>query len=159
MNPIPLSIQLYSVREEAARDFAGVLRKIAAMGYVGVEFAGLHGWAPEAVRTVLDEVGLVASSTHGPLPTPENIEEVAAAARTLGYTRHIAGFGPQQFETVEGTLEAARKAQRAAELLAPHGLRFGLHNHWWEFSTVFDGRTAHEILMEAAPDVFAEIDT
>jgi len=159
MDSIPISIQLYSVREEAAKDFPGVLRKIADMGYVGVEFAGLHGMTPAAVRAVLDELGLVASSTHGPLPTPKNVDEVVETARVLGYTRHISGFGPQQFETVESTLEAAAKAQQAAELLKPHGLTFGLHNHWWEFSNVFDGKYAHQILMEAAPDVFAEIDT
>ena len=159
MKPIPLSLQLYSLREEAARDFAGVLAQVADMGYVGVEFAGLHGMPPAEVRTVLDDVGLVASSTHGPLPTEENLGEIVETARVLGYTRHIAGFGPQQFETKEKTLEAAKKAQTAAELLKPHGLTFGLHNHWWEFSTRIEDRDAHEVLMTAAPDVFAEIDT
>ncbi|NOY81537.1 MAG: sugar phosphate isomerase/epimerase [Kiritimatiellaeota bacterium] len=159
MKPIPISLQLYSLREDAAHDFPGVLARVADMGYVGVEFAGLHGMPPAEVRAVLDDVGLVASSTHGPLPTADNVEEIVETARVLGYTRHIAGFGPQQFETREKTLEAAEKAQRAAELLQPHGLTFGLHNHWWEFSTRIDGRYAHELLMEAAPGVFAEIDT
>ncbi len=159
MQPIPVSLQLYSLREEAASDFPGVLAKVAEMGYVGVEFAGLHGMTPAEVRAVLDRVGLVASSTHGPLPTADNLEEIVETARVLGYNRHIAGFGPNQFETREKTLEAAEKAQRAAELLEPHGMTFGLHNHWWEFSTRIDGRCAHEVLMAAAPGAFAEIDT
>jgi len=159
MKPIPISLQLYSVREQAAQDFPGVLRQVAEIGYLGVEFAGLHGMTPAEVRAVLDEVGLQASSTHGPLPTEENIEEVVETARILGYTRHISGFGPNQFETRDGVLEAAAKAQKAAELLKPYGLTFGLHNHWWEFSIQFDGRPVHDLLMEAAPDVFAEVDT
>lgn len=73
MNAIPISVQLYTVREEAEKDFVGVLRRIAAMGYVGVEFAGMYGMTPEAVRAVLDAVGLEASSSHGAMPNKENV--------------------------------------------------------------------------------------
>lgn len=34
---IPIGLQLYSLREDAAKDFVSVLRKVAAMGYEGVE--------------------------------------------------------------------------------------------------------------------------
>lgn len=159
MRAVPISVQLYSVREEAEKDFVGVLRRIAAMGYVGVEFAGLYGMTPEAVRAVLDEVGLVASSSHGAIPNKENVEEIVKMARTLGYTRHISGFGPDAFESKESTLAAAAIAQQGAECLKGSGITFGLHNHDWEFRKQFDGRTAHEIMMEAAPDVFVQLDT
>ncbi|GAF97465.1 unnamed protein product, partial [marine sediment metagenome] len=43
MNPKPIAVQLYSVREAAAGDLIGVLEQIAAIGYAGVEPAGLHG--------------------------------------------------------------------------------------------------------------------
>ena len=39
----PISIQLYTLREECAKDFFGVLRTLAEIGYAGVETAGLHG--------------------------------------------------------------------------------------------------------------------
>jgi len=155
----PISLQLYSLREEAAKDFPGVLKKVADMGYVGVEFAGLHGMSPAEVRKVLDDLGLVASSIHGPMPNEENVNEVVDAARTLGYSRHVAGFGPPGFETKEATLASAATAQKAAELLKPHGITFGIHNHYWEFDHQIDGRYPHEIFMAAAPDVFAQIDT
>ncbi len=159
MKPIPISVQLYSVREAAAKDFPGVLRQIAAMGYAGVEYAGLHGMEPQAVRALTDELGMVASSNHGAMPNEQNADEIVKLARTLGYTRHIAGFGPDKFETKESTLAAAAIAQKAAEALKGSGITFGLHNHDWEFNHVFDGRTAHAIMMEAAPDVFAQLDT
>ena len=41
-----ISVQLYSVREMLAVDFAGTVRKIAAMGYQGVETAGFPGTTP-----------------------------------------------------------------------------------------------------------------
>ena len=40
---LPIAIQLYTVRDQAAADFEGTLKAIKAMGYEGVEFAGLHG--------------------------------------------------------------------------------------------------------------------
>ena len=45
---LPIAIQLYSVRDDAAADMRGTLQKIREMGYDGVEFAGLHGHTAEA---------------------------------------------------------------------------------------------------------------
>jgi sugar phosphate isomerase/epimerase len=39
------------------------------------------------------------------------------------------------------------------------GITFGLHNHWYEFDKKFGGKTPHDILMEKAPSVFAQVDT
>jgi sugar phosphate isomerase/epimerase len=158
--PCPISVQLYSVREAAAKDFPAVLRRIANMGYVGVEFAGLHGMSPDAVRRLLDELGLVTSSAHGPMPTEANVAEVIATARTLGYSRHVAGFGPAQFASTEEILKAADIVTRAAALLQGSGISLGIHNHWWEFDRKIDGAYPHEIFMKAVPAaVFAEVDT
>lgn len=159
MKPIPISVQLYSLREEAKKDFGGVLKTVADAGYAGVEPVGLHGMKPAGVRKILDDLGLVASSTHGPFPSPENVNEIVDVAKALGYTRHISGVGPKDCETLETTLDAARRAQGAADLLAGTGVTFGLHNHWWEFDKDFDGKTPHDVIMENAPGVFAEVDT
>jgi sugar phosphate isomerase/epimerase len=159
MKKYPVSVQLYSMREEASKDFVGVLKQIAAMGYVGVEPAGLHNMAPKDVRKVLDDLGLKVSSTHGALPTPENVSEIVDTAGALGYTFHIAGYGPDQMATEAGTLKAAEAFQRAADLLKPHGLSFGFHNHWWEFDKKFGGKTPYEILLANAPGAFSELDT
>jgi sugar phosphate isomerase/epimerase len=159
MKPFPISVQLYSLREEAAKDFPAVLKSVADMGYVGVEFAGLHGMSPAEVRKILDDLGLAASSAHAPFPAKDNRNEIIDAAKTLGYTRHISGFGPPDFETAEKCVETAAKAQEAAELLKDTGITFGLHNHWWEFDHRIDGKIPHQIMMAKAPDVFAEVDT
>ena len=39
----PISVQLYSLREESKTDFPGVLKFVAQAGYKGVEPAGLYG--------------------------------------------------------------------------------------------------------------------
>ncbi len=154
----PISIQLYSVRELAEEDFPGVLKRIAEIGYKGVEPAGLQGHSPRDVRKILDDLGMVASSTHGPVPSEENINELVETAQALGYDMVIAGRGKEHFQTRDDILKVAEEFQKAAEMLKPHGLRMGYHNHWWELDEV-DGQYGLEIFLEAAPDVFSECDT
>ena len=49
---LPVAIQVYSVRDDAANDLRGTLEKIKEMGYDGVEFAGLYGNSPEDIRAM-----------------------------------------------------------------------------------------------------------
>ena len=62
-----IALQLYSVREDMEKDLPGTLRAVKAMGYEGVEFAGLYGYEPAALRALLEEIGLTAVSAHVPL--------------------------------------------------------------------------------------------
>lgn len=153
----PISIQLYSVREAAAEDFPGVLQKMADIGYKGVETAGLHDYAPAEVRRMLDDLGLVCSSAHGPVPSKDNIQELVDTAGALGYTMVITSRGPDDFPNLDGIRKVADEFQEAAEIAKAHGLRFGYHNHWWEMSK-FDGRLGLDVLLELAPDVFSQTD-
>ena len=154
---IPVALQLYSLRARAAQDFFGVLKEVAAIGYVGVEGAGLHGRKPAEVRKVLDDVGLVMPSAHVPLPTPENLSETVDTAKTLGYGMIVSARGPDQFTTLDSIKAVADVFQKAAELVKPHGLRLLYHNHYWEFHRV-EGRIAYDILMELAPSLLGQLD-
>ena len=153
----PISIQLYTLREEAKKDFFSVLKELASIGYVGVETAGLYGKKPAEVRRVLDGLGLTVSSAHVPAPTPDNVQEIVEAANALGYTRIISGIGPDGFKVPNGAKAAAETFQKAAALVKSHGLRLGYHNHWWEFDRT-EGRLKYDLLMEQAPDIFGELD-
>lgn len=153
----PISIQLYTLRDAAAQDFPAVLRLLAETGYAGVEFAGLHGHPATEIKALLDDLGLKASSAHVGLPTAETIPQIADEAKTLGYTRLISGFGPDDFKTSADVRRSAERFQTAAELARQHGLTFGIHNHWWEFDTL-EGHLIYDTLLEAAPDAFSELD-
>ena len=63
---LPIAIQLYTVRDQAAADFEGTLRAIKAKGYEGVEFAGLYGKTPAEVKALCAEIGLTPISAHVP---------------------------------------------------------------------------------------------
>ena len=57
MKTLPVAVQVYSVRDDAERDFKGTMQKLKEMGYDGVELAGLYGLQPAEIKAVLDEVG------------------------------------------------------------------------------------------------------
>src|SRR5579875_3797458 len=59
-----VALQLYTVRDETGRDFAGTLRQVAEMGYAGVEFAGYGDLSAQAMRSLLAETGLQAVGSH-----------------------------------------------------------------------------------------------
>ncbi len=67
MMQLPVALQVYSVRDDAEKDFSGTMQKIKDMGYQGVELAGLYGLPAAEVRGVLDQVGLACISAHVPL--------------------------------------------------------------------------------------------
>jgi sugar phosphate isomerase/epimerase len=59
MIKFPIAIQLYSVRDDMEKDFAGTIRKMKELGYDGVEFAGLFGKTAKEVKEICEEVGIV----------------------------------------------------------------------------------------------------
>src|SRR5690348_14320052 len=71
---IPVGLQLYSVRNDCARDLPAVLKEVARMGYEGVEFAGYHGRSAEEIRSMLDDLGLKCCGTHTKMPLLEGDE-------------------------------------------------------------------------------------
>ena len=66
MKTLPVAVQVYSVRDNAERDFAGTMKQIKEIGYDGVELAGLYGLEPAAVKAAIEDAGLVALSAHVP---------------------------------------------------------------------------------------------
>ena len=155
---LPLALQLYSLREQAKDDFIGVLNKTAAMGYKGVEFAGLHDHDPAQIAKVVADLGMECVSAHMGTPTQETLQETVDTAKALGLSYVVSGGGPPNYADAAAIADIAAKFAAAAELLEPHGLKFGIHNHWWEFSQRVDGKAAHDLMMAQSGKAFAQID-
>src|SRR5947209_10100612 len=64
MNKLQVALELYTVRDETSRDFAGTLRRVAEIGYAGVEFAGYGGLSAQEMAALLAETGLLVAGTH-----------------------------------------------------------------------------------------------
>ena len=158
MTAKPISLQLYTLREASKKSFPDVIKAVGAMGYTGVEPAGFYGLKPREVRKLVEEQGMVVSSSHGPWASEENLQEVIDTAGELGITLVASGFGQDQFATTAAIRQTAEKVSRMEERLRAAGLTLFLHNHWWEFQTV-DGRLAYDLFAEIAPRVSFEIDT
>src|SRR5271165_6373891 len=59
-----IGLQLYTVRDDCAKDFPGVLKAVAKMGFSGVEFAGYYGRSAEELRQMLDDDNLKCYGSH-----------------------------------------------------------------------------------------------
>lgn len=159
---LPVALQLYSVRDFLEQDFEGTLTKVRDMGYAGVEFAGLYGKDPKAVRQQLDALGLTAVSAHvSPDELLADLDGVLAAYQTLG-CRYVAlpwsseehrPGGPKFGELVEQIRTISTAARK-------YGITLLYHNHDFEFVPV-NGKPGLDVLYESveADLLQTEIDT
>jgi len=156
-SPKPLSIQLYTVRDEmAARDPFAVIQEIADIGYVAVEgMAG--GLSPAAYRERLRDMGLQVSSWFGPIPAPENLNEIEDTLRALETPFLTGGFWIQDLESVDAIRATADRLNAAVPQLRERGFRYALHNHWMEFEER-EGKLVTDWLLELCPDLELELD-
>ena len=152
----PIGLQLYTLREAAAQDFPGVLRKVAEIGYKGVEFAGLHGMPAAEVKKMIDDLGMVACSAHGPMPNAGNAAQIIDECHTLGHQYLVTGPGGS-IDTMDNVLAAADRFNAGIEALGKSGIRLGLHNHWLEFQPV-EGALPEDVMLEKSPGMFAQLD-
>ncbi|MEU8320923.1 sugar phosphate isomerase/epimerase [Nonomuraea sp. NPDC048881] len=157
----PLSVQLYTVKEQLAADRDGTLERIAGIGYGAVEPFDPTA-DPKGFRQVIDDLGLTVSSTHAYALLSQDPAEVFDAVATVGADLVIipGGVPEAEFTTRDGLSRTADLLNGLAEQAAGHGMRIGYHNHWWEIEPRIDGRHAIEALADLlAPEVFLEIDT
>ena len=155
-----ISVQLYSVRELLASDFEGVVRKIAAMGYEGVETAGFPGTTPAAAARLFKELGLKVVSAHAGLPLGEKQNESIDAVLSVGSPIYVVpSVKPENIASIAATRRFCDQLNEAARACRAHGLKFGYHNHWMEMADL-GGTRVYQVMNEALdPDVVFEVDT
>ena len=156
------AVQLYSVRDEVAVDFAGTLKKVAAMGYEGVEFAGLFGHSAGEVKAWCEEAGLVPISAHVPLPdlldnTEETLDTYAAVGCKFVVIPHMSTDylpGHKDFHVLEENMERIGRAAKE------RGMTLLYHNHNFEFEK-YNGEWAMDVMYNtfSAEYLETEIDT
>ena len=162
MPSLPVALQLFSVREELDADFEGTLRRVKALGYQGVEFAGLYGRSAETVRTLLSAIGLEPVSAHIPIDefladldgTIDCYLSIGCQYAAIPYLVEERRPGaPGWGETVESIKTIAQAAKKK-------GLQLLYHNHDFEFVKL-DGEYALDKLYAAidAELLQTELDT
>ncbi|HET6473440.1 MAG TPA: sugar phosphate isomerase/epimerase [Pseudomonadales bacterium] len=156
-----ISVQLYSLREEAKKGLAPILERLGRIGYAGVEPAGLADLTPAAFNKCLADAGLVVSSGHTGLPKPDQIGEVLDQQQAIGVKDLVVAFlPPDKFADADGVKTCAERLNAFNEKARARGISIGYHNHWWEFQNKVGNETAHALLFRLLdPSVFAEVDT
>lgn len=170
-------LQLYSVRDEMRADPLGSLTQLADMGYIHVEHAGysdrlFYGFPAAEFRKMLDDLGLKMISGHVEFVNRDWDRSFNDFSDRWKYTVEDAAVVGQKYvvtpwleEGIRATYDEFRYFMdvynRCGELCQNYGMKFGYHNHDFEFSQKFDGRTLFDIMMESIdPDlVVVQLDT
>ena len=153
----PLSVQLYSVRDYAAKDFKATLKRIADIGFVGVEPAGFFDMRPSDFRKTIEDLGLKLYSSHTPWVRGDFIGEAMETADILGLKRVVCGYSAADFADMDSIKRTADRVNLIQEKLEKNGFELFQHNHYWEFERI-DGRLKYEIFAELCPKVKFELD-
>ena len=153
---IPLGLQLYSIREQCAKDLPGMLAAVAKIGYKGVEFAGYHGRKAPELRKMLDDNGLVCCGTHTPY---ESVLGDKLAA-TIGFNKIIGNkflIVPwMEGKSKQAWLDHAKLFNTLAAQVKSAGMLVGYHAHSHDFEKfegvsawdLFFGNTKKEVVMQ-----------
>jgi sugar phosphate isomerase/epimerase len=132
------------------------------MGYVGVETYALPAslTLPGAAK-VFKECGLKVFGMHTELPIGDQRQSVLKMADTYECDHVIYAGWPQgdKHKDLDAIKRTAQLYDETAVYLKSKGLRFGLHNHWWEFEKTDGVYPFYYLLEHLSPEIFFEIDT
>lgn len=161
MARIPVALQMYTVRDVASEDFVGTLKKVAEIGYEGVELAGAPEMSASELKKLMDDLGLKMAGAHvGKDDLTVNLKATADYYQELGCKYLVtSGLVQGDQKTEDGWKEGAKVFEEVGQNCKELGMAFAYHNHSFEF-VQFGGKYALDILYEESdPElVKAEVD-
>jgi sugar phosphate isomerase/epimerase len=152
-----IALQMYSVRDEVAKNFKGAFEAVAKMGYKAVEFAGYGNMSAKDLKAFMDSLGLTAASTHIMLDRLEsNLDKELDYALELDCTHVVCPW----FQASAGYswLKLAETLESLAQRAKAKGVTLAYHNHAHELTEKIDGKHVMDVLLEKAPSLSAELD-
>jgi sugar phosphate isomerase/epimerase len=136
---IPVGLELYSVRDELAKDVMGTVRTVAKQGYEVVEFYSPYwSWTPDyarEVRKLMDDLKVRCLSTHNMQQALEGdgLKKSIELNQILGSQTIVMAY-PGQVQTQDDWKGVAETLTKASAVLKPLKMRAGYHNHQLEFA-------------------------
>ena len=162
--PINLGIQLYSIRDDMKRDPLDTLKQLAAMGYKNVEHANyidrkFYGSTAKEFKKILDGLGLKMPSGHSVLTEKDwdkskneftdkwkqTIEDAAIVGQHYVISPWMDESLRKNYDDLLRFLEIFNKS---GELCKKSGMKYGYHNHDFEFSQSLNGKKIYDIMLE-----------
>src|SRR5262249_22828272 len=143
-----IGLQLYTVRRELEKDFAGTLEKVAALGFSEVEFAGYFNQTPQQVKAILSRNNLTAPSAHISIAALRgDLQSAIETARIIGHQYIICAYlPPEERRSLDDYKRHIDLFNSAGERFQKAGLQFGYHNHDFEFVSM-DGKVPYDLIL------------
>jgi sugar phosphate isomerase/epimerase len=158
-NSLPIGVQLYSVRHQCASDLSGTLSALADIGYRGIEFAGYYERSAKSLRQMLDDLNLVACSSHIPYEAILSDNLTATIDFNLTLRNQFLIVPWMSGNTRRDWLAKAQLFNDVAATLKQHGLFLGYHAHEHDFRRI-GGETTWDIFFNnTEPEVVMQLDT
>jgi len=142
-------IQLWSVRDDLAKDPKEVLKQLASYGYTQIEsFEGkggmFWGMTNSEFKTYMDQLGMKIISSHCDIN--KDFEKKAAEAAAIGMKYLICPYkGPQK--DLDAFKKFAEEFNQKGEICKKNGIRFAYHNHDYSFANM-NGEMGQDIMMK-----------
>jgi sugar phosphate isomerase/epimerase len=155
-------LQLYSLRNQFAKDAPGTMAKVKAMGFKNVEMAGTIGLPFPELMKLLAQNGLNVVSFGADFERlAKEPQKVAEEARSYGAQFIVCFWIPHNGDsfTAEDVDKAATVFNTAAQIIASYGMLFCYHPHGYEFKAYGDG-TLFDYMMQKLDQryVYLELD-
>lgn len=160
-----IGLQLYSIREDMTRDPLGSLKKVSKMGYEYVEHANyvnrkFYGYSPVEFKKVLDSLGLKMISGHTVMGKQHWDETRKDFSDSWKQTIDDAAVLEQKYvvspsmdETMRNNYDDFKRYMdifnKCGELCKRRGMKFGYHNHDFEFSEKLKNEKLFDIIMKS----------
>lgn len=150
-----IGLQLFTVRGHAAEDMEGTLRRVAAIGYRAVELAGYGDSTPARIRTVLDELGMVAVAAHVPFHDWEDrrrrvLDDLHALGARYGVVPSVPSARRAHAGAVADLADLLNVWGRAC---SDEGLRLAYHNHQHEHASLGEATVWEMLAAETDPEL------
>ncbi len=158
-----VGIQLYSIRDDMKKDPLGTLKELAGMGYKYVEHADyvdrkFYGNSAAEFKKILDGLGIKMPSGHTTMGKQHWDGAKKDFTDSWKYTVEDAATAGQQYVISPWLDEGLRKNlddmkrfldvfNKSGELCKKSGMKFGYHNHDFEFSEKLGNATIYDIIL------------
>jgi len=163
-NKTVTALQLYSVREAMGSDPKGTLTRLSEMGYTHVEHANyvnhkFYGWTAQEFKKVLDDLGLKMPSGHTVLTMnhwdedqndfTDEWKRLVDDAAYMGQEYVVSPWmDARMYQTYDNFIRFMEVFNTCGELCKKSGMRFGYHNHDFEFSETLNNETVFDLIMK-----------
>ena len=146
-----IGYQLYGVRDMLAEDPDSTMKLVSKLGFEGVEYSGMTDTPAITFRLLQNKYNLVCCGIHYGLT--EYLQTGLIPKMEYNYVlgnKDIAchWLDPPQRGSLENYLSHAQKFNEYAPVLKSNGFNFYYHNHGFEFTDIFDGKFAMDIMLE-----------